>query len=41
LEELGMEKRNPFILNMITAMRDLNKPINFEEFLDVVCSKVG
>ncbi len=30
LEELGLDKRNPFILGLIHALRDKNKPINFE-----------
>ncbi len=41
LEELGLDKRNPFILSLIHALRDKNKPITFEEFLEVVGSKVG
>jgi Ca2+-binding EF-hand superfamily protein len=30
LEELGIDKRNPLILSLITGLRDKNKPINFE-----------
>lgn len=41
LEELGLDKRNPFILSLIHALRDVNRPINFNEFLDVICSRVG
>ena len=41
LEELGLDKRNPFILDLIHALKDKNKPINFEEYLDIVGSKVG
>lgn len=41
LEELGIDKRNPFIVSLIHALRDKNKPITFEEFLDIVGSKVG
>ena len=41
LEELGLDKRNPFILSLIHALRDKNKPINFEEFLEIVGTKVG
>jgi len=26
---------------LINGLRDLNRPINFEEFLGIVCSKVG
>lgn len=41
LEELGLDKRNPFILSLIHALRDVNRPIQFNEFLDIVCSRVG
>ena len=41
LEELGLDKRNPFILSLIHALRDKNKSLNFNEFLDAVCSRVG
>lgn len=36
-----MDKRNPFILSLIHALRDKNKPLNFNEFLETVCSRVG
>jgi Ca2+-binding EF-hand superfamily protein len=41
LEELGLDKRNPFILTLIHGLRDQNRPINFEEFLNIIGSKVG
>jgi Ca2+-binding EF-hand superfamily protein len=41
LEELGLDKRNPFILSLIHGLRDKNKPINFNEFLEVVVGRVG
>lgn len=41
LDELGLDKRNPFILTLIHALRDKNKPIQFPEFLDIICSRVG
>jgi Ca2+-binding EF-hand superfamily protein len=41
LEELGLDKRNPFILTLIHGLRDQNRPINFEEFLSIIGSKVG
>ena len=41
LEELGVDKRNPFILNLIFALRDKNRPVTFDEFVDVICSRVG
>ena len=41
LEELGLDKRNPFILGLINGLKDKNKPINFDEFVDAIASKVG
>jgi Ca2+-binding EF-hand superfamily protein len=41
LEELGLDKRNPFILSLIHGLRDQNKPVNFDEFLNIICSRVG
>jgi centrin-1 len=41
MEELGLEKRNPFILSLISALKDKNKPLNFDEFVDVIASRVG
>jgi centrin-1 len=41
LEELGLDKRNPFILTLINGLKDKNKPISFEEFIDTIASKVG
>lgn len=41
LEELGLDKRNPFIVGMINSLKDQAKPIKFEEFLSLMCEKVG
>ena len=41
LEELGIDKRNPFILSLITGLKDKNKPITFDEFIDIIGNKVG
>ena len=41
LEDLGTDGRNPFILGLIYALRDKNKPLTFDEYLDIVCSRVG
>jgi Ca2+-binding EF-hand superfamily protein len=30
LEELGIDKRNPFILGLIIGLKDKNKPISFD-----------
>lgn len=41
LEELGLDKRNPFILSLIHALRDANHPVTFDEFLNIIGSRVG
>jgi Ca2+-binding EF-hand superfamily protein len=41
LEELGLDKRNPFILSLIHGLRDANHPVTFDEFLNIVGGKVG
>lgn len=41
LEKLGLTTRNVFVLNIVTAMKDKNKPIKFDQFLDIVCGQVG
>lgn len=41
LEELGLSKRNPYVLNIVWALREQNKILKFEEFVQVVCEKTG
>jgi Ca2+-binding EF-hand superfamily protein len=41
LEELGLDRRNPFVLNLINGLKDKNKPIGLEEFIDTIASRVG
>lgn len=41
LEELGLDKRNPFILTLINGLKEKNKPIHFDEFIDIIASRVG
>ncbi len=41
LEELGLDRRNPFILKLIDGLREKNKPIGFDEFIDIIASRVG
>ena len=41
LEELGLDKRNPFILNLINGVKEKNKPIGLDEFIDIIASRVG
>lgn len=41
LDELGLKGRSEIVFEMIEGLRAINKPIKFDEFLEVVCSKVG
>ena len=34
-------KSNPYVHQIIEALKDKNKPIKFEEFLEIVVTKVG
>ena len=41
LEQLGLAGRSKIVFEMINGFRALNRPIKFDEFLEIVCSKVG
>ena len=41
LEELGLDRRNPFVLGLINGLKEKNKPIGFDEFVDTIASRVG
>ena len=41
LEELGLKGRSKIVFEMITGLRDMNRPIKFDEFLEIVASKAG
>jgi len=41
LEELGLDKRNPFVLTLINGLKEKNKSIGFDEFIDIIASRVG
>jgi Ca2+-binding EF-hand superfamily protein len=41
LTELGLKDRNSIVLEMVNSLKDVNKPITFDEFLEIICSKVG
>ena len=41
LEELGLKGRSNIVFEMITGFRNLNRPIKFDEFLEIVASKAG
>ena len=41
LEELGLDKRNPLILTLIEGLREKQKPIKMDEFIEIIGSKIG
>jgi len=41
LEELGLKGRHSIVFDMISGFRALNRPIKFDEFLEIVASKAG
>ena len=41
LEELGLKGRSAVVLEMIQGLRALNRPIKFDEFLEIVASRAG
>lgn len=41
LEELGLKGRSEIVREMINGLREVNKPLKFDEFLEIICSRVG
>lgn len=41
LDELGLKGRSEIVFDMINGLRETNRPIKFDEFLEIICSKVG
>lgn len=41
LGEIGLDRRNPYVIHIVTAMRETNKKLTFEDFVDVVCTYTG
>jgi Ca2+-binding EF-hand superfamily protein len=41
MEELGESRTGTFAFGLIAGLKTSGKPINFEEFLELVCPKVG
>ena len=39
--ELGEERVGTFAFSLIAGLKEKNKPINFDDFLELVCPKVG
>jgi len=41
LGELGTVGRSPYVLALIAGLQEKSKPINLDEFIDIVASRVG
>lgn len=41
LDELGLKGRSSIVFDIVNGLRETNRPIKFDEFLNIVCSKVG
>jgi Ca2+-binding EF-hand superfamily protein len=41
LNELGLKGRSEIVFEMINGLKDINRSIKFDEFLEIICSKVG
>ena len=41
LEKLGTQGRSPYVLNLIYALQEKGKAINFEEFVEICGSRIG
>ena len=41
MEELGESRKGTFAFGLIENLKSKGKPINFDEFLELVCPKVG
>ena len=41
LEELGVDKRNPLVIGILNRLKEANKAIKFDEFIEIAASSVG
>jgi centrin-1 len=41
LEELGVDRRNPLVLGIISRLKEANRAIKFDEFIEIAASSVG
>lgn len=38
---MGLTHRNPYVVDIVTAMRETNRALTFDDFVNVVCSYTG
>ena len=41
LEELGVDRRNPLVIGIINRLKEANRAIKFDEFIEIAASSVG
>ncbi|MCB0368045.1 MAG: EF-hand domain-containing protein [Bdellovibrionales bacterium] len=41
LEELGVDRRSPYVLRIINGLKEKSKPIGFDEFVDIAAGQIG
>ena len=41
LEELGVDRRNPIVIGIISKLKEANRAIKFDEFIDIAASSIG
>lgn len=41
LEELGLDRRNPLVMGIINKLKEKNKPLKLDQFIDIVGSSIG
>jgi len=41
LEELGVDRRSPYVLRIINGLKEKSKPITFDEFVDIAAGQIG
>ena len=38
---MGVDKRNPLVIGIINKLKDANRAIKFDEFIDIAASSIG
>ncbi|XP_051912551.1 caltractin ICL1b-like [Hippocampus zosterae] len=41
LADLGLDRRNPIVFQMITDLQETNRQLNFEDFMNIICERLG
>ena len=41
MEELGVDRRNPLVMGIILKLKEANRAIKLDEFIEIAASSVG